>query len=156
MLHYNLGILLLANVIEGTDRLELLTDIKEDHAQAEGVIVNMLMFGLNNTVTLDVKVDSGTLDAIPTTQKSITVPIISIDPYPHHVLAVVQLVQKAVDRDLASGKICQNAHDSLQVILERTLNHLPQSSKSVKKVRDTIFSKDVHYVGRPFPMPFSV
>ncbi|PKX89092.1 uncharacterized protein P174DRAFT_435788 [Aspergillus novofumigatus IBT 16806] len=155
MLHYYLSILLLANIIEATDRFDLLADIEEAYADAESVVVNTLMFGLQNTVKLGVKVESKSHDDVGVTQTSIIAPLISIDPYPHHIVAGVQLVQKAADRELARGKISQGAHENLRAVLERTLGHLPQSSKSVKALRDT-FSKGLQREGGEPPMPYSV
>jgi hypothetical protein len=155
MLHYHLSILLLANVIEATDRLDLLADIEDTIADAESVVVSTLMFGLHNTITITVNMESGTLDHVGATETSVTVPITSIDPYPHHIVAGVQLVQKAVDRDLAVGKISHTAHANLRGLFERTLSHLPQSSKSVKAARET-FSKVVDYIGEPPTVPYSV
>ncbi|KAG2009234.1 hypothetical protein GB937_007830 [Aspergillus fischeri] len=155
MLHYYLSILLLANIIEATDRFDLLADIEVAYADAESVVVNTLMFGLQNTVKLSVKVESKSHDDVGVTQTSIIAPLVSIDPYPHHVVAGVQLVQKAADRELARGKISQGAHETLRAVLERTLGHLPQSSKSVKALRDT-FSKGLQREGGEPPMPYSV
>ncbi|KAL3456967.1 hypothetical protein BJX64DRAFT_29261 [Aspergillus heterothallicus] len=155
MLHYHLSILLFANVLEATDRLDLLADIEDTIADAESVVVSTLMFGLHNTITITVNMDSGTLDHVGATETSVTVPITSIDPYPHHIVAGVQLVQKAVDRDLAVGKISHTAHANLRGLFERTLSHLPQSSKSVKAARET-FAKVADYIGEPLTAPYSV
>ncbi|KAJ0418650.1 hypothetical protein BJY00DRAFT_324813 [Aspergillus carlsbadensis] len=155
MLHYHLSILLLANVIEATDRLDLLADIEDTIADAESAVVSALMFGLHNTITITVNMESGALDHVGATETSVTVPITSMDPYPHHIVAGVQLVQKAVDRDLAVGKISHTAHANLRGLFERTLSHLPQSSKSVKAARET-FSKVVDYIGEPPTVPYSV
>ncbi|KAL4876739.1 hypothetical protein BJY04DRAFT_210387 [Aspergillus karnatakaensis] len=155
MLHYHLSILLLANVIEATDRLDLLADIDDTIANVESIVVNTLMFGLHNTTTISIAFDPGNPSHVGATETTISVPIISIDPYPHHIVAGVQLVQKAVDRDLTLGKISQGAHSNLRGVLERTLNHLPQSSKSVKAACDS-FTKVLHYVGQAPQMPYSV
>ncbi|KAL2813390.1 hypothetical protein BJX63DRAFT_421266 [Aspergillus granulosus] len=155
MLHYHLSILLLANVIEATDRLDLLADIEDTISDAESVVVSTLLFGLHNTITIRVSMESGAPDHVGATETSITVPITSIDPYPHHIVAGVQLVQKAIDRDLAVSKVSHTAHANLRGLFERTLSHLPQSSKSVKAARET-FSKMVDYIGEPPTVPYSV
>ncbi|KAL2869601.1 uncharacterized protein BJX67DRAFT_370800 [Aspergillus lucknowensis] len=155
MLHYHLSILLLANVIEATDRLDLLADIEDTIADAESVVVNTLMFGLHNTITMTVNLESCVPDHVGATETSITVPLISIDPYPHHIVACVQLIQKAVDRDLAVGKVGHTAHASLRGLLERTLSHLPQCSKSVKAAREAL-SRVLHHTGDQPPLPYPV
>ncbi|KAL4914751.1 hypothetical protein BDW62DRAFT_189756 [Aspergillus aurantiobrunneus] len=154
MLHYHLSILLLANVLEATERLDLFADIRETIATVESVVVNTLLFGLHNTITMGVNMDFGVLDHAGATETSVTVPLISIDPYPHHIVAGVRLVQIAIDRDLELRRISHSAHASVRTVLERTLSHLPQSSKSVKAARES-FSKVLHYGGEP-PNPYSV
>ncbi len=153
MLHYHLSILLMANAIEATDRLDLFNEIKETIASAESAVVNTLVFGLHNTTTMAINMDSDGLDHVGATETSVTVPLISIDPYPHHVVAAVQLVQIAIDRELEQRKITHSGHASVRSVLERALNHLPQS-KSVKAARES-FSKVSHYSGEP-PVPYSI
>lgn len=153
MLHYHLSILLMANAVEATDRLDLLSEIKETIASVETVVVNTMVFGLHNTTTMAISMDSGVLDHVGATETSVTVPLISIDPYPHHVVAAVQLVQIAIDRELEQRKITHSGHASVRSVLERALNHLPQS-KSVKAARES-FSKVSHYAGEP-PIPYSI
>lgn len=155
MLHYHLSILLLANVLEATERVDLLTDIKETIERVESVVVNTLLFGLHNTITITINMDSGVLDCVGATETSVTIPLISIDPYPHHIVAGVQLVQIAIDRDLEVRRISHSAHAGVRGVLERTLKHLPQSSKSVKAARES-FSKVVNYAGEQPPVSYSV
>ncbi|KAI9371104.1 hypothetical protein BJX61DRAFT_535097 [Aspergillus egyptiacus] len=154
MLHYHLSILLLANVIEATDRLDLFADIEETIADAESVVVNTLIFGLNNTISMTVDMDTGVVDHVGATDTSITVPIVSIDPYPHHIVAGVQLVRRAIDRDLRRGKISHSANANLRGLLERTLSHLPQTSKSVKAARES-FSALLHCTCENPPVAYS-
>lgn len=134
MLHYHLSILMLVDVIEVTDRHDLLADLGEISSDAETTVVNTLAFGLHNTMILKRRTgyDSGNELSSETTFK---VPIISIDPYPHHVVASVQLVRKSIDRGFDTGKITEDTYHDLLSTLERTLEHLPQSSKSVQAAR---------------------
>ncbi|THC95047.1 hypothetical protein EYZ11_005485 [Aspergillus tanneri] len=143
MLHYHLSILLLVNSIEVTGRLDLLAEVAEASTDAQNVVVNALIFGLHNTVTLSIQPPSVPSGCVCTPGTSASVPIIALDPYPHHIVAVVQLVQKAVDRDLALGKITGSAHKNLQSVLVRALDHLPQSSKSVKAAKGMFLAKDL-------------
>ncbi|RGP60416.1 3-hydroxybutyryl- dehydrogenase [Fusarium longipes] len=126
MLHYHLSILMLVDIIEATDRQDLLPDIADISTDAENTVMNTLAFGLHNTFTLKRPCnDSG--------GKSVfTIPIVSIDPYPHHAVAGVQLLRKGIDRDFEAGKIMEETYQSLLSTLEQTLRHLPQSSKSVQ------------------------
>jgi hypothetical protein len=137
MLHYHLSILLLVDIIEATDRYDLLVGLTEAKTDAENAVVNTLAFGLHNTFTLSVKSEStpASLNDHGGSDFAVTVPIVSIDPYPHHVVAGVQLIRKAIDRDFGLGKITEASYANLQSTLERTLSHLPQSSKSVQAAR---------------------
>jgi hypothetical protein len=128
MLHYHLSILMLVDIIEATDRPDLLPDIIDISIDAENTVMNTLAFGLHNNFTLkrpDDESHSGN-------KAVFTVPIVSIDPYPHHAVAGVQLLRKAIERDFGIGKITEETYQSLLETLERTLRHLPQSSKSVQ------------------------
>ncbi|KAF5679515.1 3-hydroxybutyryl dehydrogenase [Fusarium circinatum] len=132
MLHYHLSILMLVDIIEATDRQDLLSDITDICIDAENTVMNTLAFGLHNTFTLKRPSDSIDGDGLSRRQSVFTVPIVSIDPYPHHAVAGVQLLRKAIDRDFGIGKITEETYQSLLSTLERTLRHLPQSSKSVR------------------------
>ncbi len=144
MLHYHLSILMLADMIDAANRPDLLLKLADSNTDAENVAMNTLDFGLHNNFTLTPKshiclggTDTSGSDApIP----SVTVPIVSIDPYPHHAVAGVQLLHKAIDRDLASRKIGEESYRSLQSTLDRTLSSLPQSSKSVQAAKTTFAS----------------
>ena len=136
MLHYHLSILMLVDVIEVTDRHNLLADLAAVSDDAEITVMNTLAFGLNTTMIL--KRDSDPNSALGSTgsdDSAFTVPLVSVDPYPHHVVAGVELMRKAIDRDFGVGKIIEETHQSLLSTLELTLNHLPRSSKSVQAAR---------------------
>lgn len=123
---------MLVDVIEATDRHDLLADLAEISSNTEITVMNTLAFGLHTTVILKRDSDSEmALVGSPTR----TVPLLSIDPYPHHVVAGVQLMRKAIDRDFGVGKITEETYRSLLSTLELTLSHLPQSSKSVQAAR---------------------
>jgi hypothetical protein len=128
MLHYHLSILMLVDIIEATDRQDLLPDIIDISIDAENTVMNTLAFGLHNTFTLKRPHDHSQNGG----RSVFTIPIVSIDPYPHHAVAGVQLLRKAIDRDFGVGKITEETYQSLLSTLERTLRHLPQSSKSVQ------------------------
>ncbi|SPJ70531.1 uncharacterized protein FTOL_00259 [Fusarium torulosum] len=128
MLHYHLSILMLVDIIEATDRPDLLPDIIDISIDAENTVMNTLAFGLHNNFTLKRPDD----DSHSGNKAVFTVPIVSIDPYPHHAVAGVQLLRKAIERDFGIGKITEETYQSLLETLERTLRHLPQSSKSVQ------------------------
>ena len=146
---------MLVDIIEATERYDLLAGLTETNADAENAVMNALVFGLHNSFTMVVPAASSPTDAEDNLEASFTVPIISIDPYPHHVVASVQLIRKAIDRDLRQGKITDESHANLHSTLEAALSHLPQSSKSVQAARnrfsekataDTMLSRQDPYV----------
>jgi hypothetical protein len=132
---------MLIDIIEATERYDLLTGLAETNADAENAVMNALVFGLQNSFTMAVPSTSSPRDTEDTFEATFTVPIISIDPYPHHVVASVQLIRKAIDRDLREGKITEESHANLQSTLEAALSQLPQSSKSVQAARNLFSEK---------------
>lgn len=138
MLHSHLSILMVLDTIEVADRYDLLAGLKDASIEAENTVMNALAFGLHNTITWRRTIDSPSdLPRGSGTTRSITftVPLLAIDPYPHHIVASVQLMRKAIDRDYRSKKITQDLYDSLNSTLESALKHLPQSSKSIQAAR---------------------
>lgn len=135
MLHYYLSILILTDIIEAANRPDLLAALAEAKGEAENAIMNTLVFGLQNTYTLSVAKSEGDAvrdqGSLQGSLQAITVPLVAVDPYSHHIVAGVQLVQKAIDRDYAAGEMTTECHRNLHWTLERTLNHLPRTSKSV-------------------------
>ncbi|UZP34681.1 hypothetical protein NXS19_002497 [Fusarium pseudograminearum] len=142
MLHYHLGILMLVDIIQVTDRQDLLPDITDISIDAENTIMNTLAFGLHNTFTLK----RPNSDSQNGSRSVYTIPIVSIDPYPHHAVAGVQLLRKAIDRDFGVEKITEETYHSLISTLERTLKNLPQSSKSIAAIAkfSTVSADIVH------------
>ena len=127
---------MLVDIVEATDRFDLLLDLAEAKTDAENAVTNTLVFGLHNRYTLSVDQSPGQAAAAYTgAVVTVTVPLISVDPYPHHVVAGVQLLRKTIDRDHASGKMAGEAYGNLHNTLEQTLSHLPQCSKSVQAAR---------------------
>lgn len=127
------------DTIEVADRYDLLADLKDASIEAENTVMNALVFGLHNSITLRRAINSSSPDlpreSETTSSMTFTVPLIAIDPYPHHVVASVQLMRKAIDRDYKNKKISQDSYDSLNSTLESALKHLPQSSKSIQAAR---------------------
>ncbi|KIW72042.1 hypothetical protein, variant [Phialophora macrospora] len=134
MLHYNLAILMVTDIATATLREDLLSLFSTKRVDAETWVMNCLAFGLNNKYTL--KLHRSPDAAHPPTPSqqatSITVPLVAIDPYPHHVVAAVKLMQHAIDRDFAAEKISTDAYSNLHSTLKQTLSHLPRVSKSVQ------------------------
>ena len=133
MLHYHLAILLFIDIIEATDRHDLLLPLAEAITDTEAAVLNTLVFGLHTEFVLGMNPTSTAESTNSRTNESVAkVSLISIDPYPHHVVAAVRLLRKAIDRDYYQNKISSDAYESLRSTLKSTIDHLPQSSKSVQ------------------------
>lgn len=143
MLHYHLSILMLVDIIEATERYDLMAELEEVKIEAENTVMNTLVFGLhsNYSLNIDPATSSGGSFQDGTIKTTITVPLTSIDPYPHHIVAGVQLVRKAIERDFGLHKITEESYSNLQSTLERTLSLLPQSSKSVLAATTKLLEK---------------
>ena len=127
-LHYYLGILILVNAMEAAERNDLLSQLSKTRLEAEHELLSTLIFGLENQYTIP----GGFRGA---TDKSITASFIAIDPYPHHVVAATQLMQKVVSREYRQGRIKVEEHQDLTRTLRDCLDQLPATSKSVQAAR---------------------
>ncbi|KAI6783614.1 uncharacterized protein J7T54_005643 [Emericellopsis cladophorae] len=132
MLHYHLSILMLADIVEATERFDLMANLKVLTAEAENTVMDTLVFGLNSMFTLSINPNSASTQGHAT---SITVPLTAVDPYPHHIVAAMQLVRKAIERDYSAGKIAPDSYATLRATMEKTLDLLPQSSKSIQAAK---------------------
>lgn len=132
---------MLVDVIEGADREDLLGELSHVRSDAETTVLNTLAFGLHTNLTLKRHPLLEGQDCFhPQGGSTLTVTIISVDPYPHHIVAGVQLIHKAIERDLALGNIAKETFSDLLTTLKLTLEHLPQSSKSVQAARAKFLS----------------
>lgn len=135
-LHYHLCILMLVDIAEATDRQDLLLEFSSMRRDAESWVLNCLKFGLANKYTLRRAGQEG--------ESSVTVRLIAIDPYAHHVVASVKLMQQAIDRDYLAGKLGTDAYNDLLATLTETLAQLPQGSKSVQIARASLSSRPLY------------
>ena len=114
MLHYHLSILMLVDIVEATERFDLMASLKVLIAEAENTVMDTLIFGLNSMFTLSINPNSALTQGLAT---SITVPLTAVDPYPHHIVAAMQLVRKAIERDYSMGKITPNSYATLRATM---------------------------------------
>lgn len=117
------------DAIETARRTDILKQMRITRSEAEGSIMNCLVFGLSNQFTMPKRTGDGQ-DTV------ITAPLVAIDPYPHHVVAAVQLLWKGTERDYGAGNLDLSTLQNLQSILLNTLELLPQSSKSVQNAKE--------------------
>lgn len=132
MLHLNLCILMVSDMLIATNRDDLLLLFSAKSINAESWVMNCLVFGLSNKYTLQLPAG---FNGAASKSDTVTVPLVAIDPYAHHVVAAVKLMQQAIDRDLRAGKIGSDAYSDMLTTLMQTLEHLPQCSKSVQSAR---------------------
>ena len=142
------------DIIEATERYDLVEDMREINVEAENTVMNTLVFGLHNTYSININPTGTAVEA--GTKSSITVALTAIDPYPHHILAGVQLVRKAIERDFGLGKIAEESYANLQSTLERTLSLLPRTSKSVQAARMKLSEKLSGDVSEHHPDPYRI
>ncbi|KFY29143.1 hypothetical protein V491_00175 [Pseudogymnoascus sp. VKM F-3775] len=127
MLHYHLCILIMIDAIETARRTDILDQWIITRSEAEGSTMNCLVFGLSNNFTIPQRRGEDIL---------VTVPLVAIDPYPHHVVAAVRLLWLGMERDYESGNLDLFTSENLQSILLQTLDLLPQTSKSVRNAKE--------------------
>jgi hypothetical protein len=162
MLHYHLGILMLVDAVEAAERSDLLSQLTETRMDAEREVVNTLKFGLDSTYTIYYGGSGGAQMAdSPTTDsqnsladQSIKASFVQIDPYPHHMVAGIQLMNKVISREFRQGKIKVEAYRYLKSTLLKALEQLPQTSKSVQEALQylqTSFSELQPVPGKPSP-----
>lgn len=139
-MHYHLCILMLVDIAEATDRQDLLMEFTPKRVDAESWVLNCLKFGIANKYTIRRTTDDASeqLTSSSKPRAAATVSLIALDPYAHHVVAAVKLMQQALDRDYASGKLNSDAHQDLLSTLKETLSCLPQGSKSVQIARASL------------------
>jgi hypothetical protein len=132
VMHFNLAILIAVDSLSASERHDLLKQFSAKRVEAESWVLNCLVFGLTNKYTIS----QGT--------QSATVPIMAFDPYAHHIVAAVKLMQQAIDRDFAASKITTDAYNDLATTLAQALQHLPASSKSVQAARNKAHSQPLY------------
>lgn len=117
------------DAIETARRTDILDGLIITRSEAEGSTMNCLVFGLNNHFIIPQRKGE-------TEDTFVTVPLLAIDPYPHHVVAAVRLLWLGTERDYETGKLDLGTLENLQSILLQTLDLLPQTSKSVQNAKE--------------------
>lgn len=142
MLHYHLGVLMLVDAVEAAERTDLLSQLTEKRLDAEREVFNAIKFGLESTLTIYPwpRGDAQSVSELdtPSSDQSISATFVQIDPYPHHMVAGVQLMNKVVGREFRQGKIKVEAYRYLKSTLLKTLEQLPATSKSVQAARQQL------------------
>lgn len=130
MLHWHLGILILMDGIEASGRLDLISKPESIWTDSVHGAVNTLKFGSANSISMT--------GGAPGEHTHCS--FLSIDPYPHHVVAAAQLLSKAIVRDHEKGNIGDEAFRNLTDIIATAMDQLPNTSSSVQMARGRIHS----------------
>ena len=139
MLLYYLGCLILVDALEAVNRSDLLNGLAQTSLEAEHECFNVLKFGLESKYTIvPCRGDSDGVSDAEFCTKPFTVSFVAIDPYPHHVVAAVRLMNKAFLRHYYDGTIRREAYLHLSSTLQQALNELPQNSKAGESAKETL------------------
>lgn len=143
------------DAVEIAGRMDLLEKLKVVKTDAEGSLFNCLIFGLNNYYLLprgnrpareaqySIRHAEDNERAVPNSMRK--VPLIAIDPYPHHVVAGVRILWKAVERDLENDWLDHGVAEHMQDTMFNALKLLPQASKSVRIARQQVEASLIRY-----------
>ncbi|KAJ4505601.1 hypothetical protein HRR83_008600 [Exophiala dermatitidis] len=146
MLHHNLGLLILIDGVAAAERSDLLAQLTQVRLEAERELLDAINFGLDNSYTIhgpprrsSVSGVSGGISGVQSSSNSfptvLSASLVAINPYPHSLVAAIQLVDKAVSRDYMQGKVGLEAYRRLKTTLLRALEQSPQMSMSVEAAR---------------------
>ena len=148
------------DAVEIAGRMDLLEKLKVVKTDAEGSLFNSLIFGLNNHYLLPREnrpareAAQYSLQHAEDTERAVAnstrkVPLIAIDPYPHHVVAGVRILWKAVERDLEKDWLDHGVAEHMQHTMLNALKLLPQASRSVRTARqqaEASFTRNRYYL----------
>ncbi|KAM0456089.1 hypothetical protein ACHAPV_007335 [Trichoderma viride] len=126
LLHYHMGLLLLCSLTASIERTDIVTNFDAVRRESVHTIFSTISFGLSCRVAL------GKGEAQRRHKLS---SLISLDPYPHHILASLQLAAEVLLIYLERDEIAQDAFDSFCRIMFDALDELPQYLQSVQRVR---------------------
>ena len=147
VLLYYLGILILVDALEAAKRPDLLQQLSETSLGAEHECFNVLKFGLESTYTIATnQVESSQAFNSSLSTSSLMISFVAIDPYPHHVIAAIRLMNKAFLQQCVQGTIEDEAYVQVASTLCKALDQLPQNSKAVQSARDNM-QESMHSYG---------
>ncbi|CZR59983.1 uncharacterized protein PAC_09878 [Phialocephala subalpina] len=143
VLHYHLGVLILADAVEAANRPDLLSQLSETRLDAEQESFNVLKFGLESKYTiygpLEGLYNDSDINLIAySTGQPITTSFVAIDPFPQYVVASVRLMKKTISRKYRQGNIKHEAYVHLSSTLLKALEQLPRSSKMVQSAWENL------------------
>lgn len=135
LLHYYLGIRILIDTVEAVDRSDLLSQLSDIMEDVEQRVLNILVFGLNNSYRIQLHDTSSHGDDPKATVSTIGMSLIGVDPYPHYVVLAVQLLEKSIARKYHQGGMEQDTYAHLLSTLLRVMDAVPRMSSFACNVR---------------------
>lgn len=108
------------------ERMDIVPNFDAVRRESVHVIFSTISFGLSCQVALGKN---------ETRRSRKLSSLISLDPYPHHILASLQLAAEVLLIYLERDEIAQDAFDSFCRIAFDALDELPQNLQSVQRVR---------------------
>ncbi|UKZ49187.1 hypothetical protein TrVGV298_003430 [Trichoderma virens] len=125
-LHYHMGLVLLCRLAVSIERRDIVPDFDAVRRESVHAIFSTISFGLSCQVALS-------KDRAQRGRELSS--LISLDPYPHHILASLQLATDVLLLYLKQDEIAQDTFDSFCRIAFDTLDELPQCLQSVQRVK---------------------
>ncbi|RFU77470.1 hypothetical protein TARUN_4773 [Trichoderma arundinaceum] len=147
-LHYYMGLLLLCNLVSSIDRVDIVPNFESVRRESVHAIFSTISFGLSCQVSFnggESQQRNGNLCSL-----------ISSDPYPHHILASLQLAADVLLIYLERDEIAHDAFESCCRIVFDALDQMPQCLVSVQKVKKLLYDKlakgiSLRYAGSDAP-----
>ncbi|KNG81079.1 hypothetical protein ANOM_011046 [Aspergillus nomiae NRRL 13137] len=135
MCHWYLGVLLLVDAIEASERPDLLSQLNLARDDAVQGAINGFKIGSTSRYVF-----SDVISLAGRQTRKAQCPLLAIDPYPVHTIASSHLVLRIITKDHEDGKITVEAFETLLEIISNALEHLPGTSHSVEVARQHVRS----------------
>lgn len=143
ILHWYLGILMLADSAASNGRSEFLERLTIPKAEAVQMVLTILKFGLESTFKPITNNESiGEVQQVSTaffsTKLATAACFVAWDPYSHHTMAAVKFVFDARSSDFAEERIERDAFEHILFVLSLALTTMPCCSKYIQKTRHLV------------------
>ena len=125
-----MGLVLLCSLVSSINRLDIVPNLEAVRRQAVHCIFTTISFGISIQVALEGRSSNRSL-----------VPLVSLDPYPHHVLASLQLATDVLLDYLERGEISRDTLESSCRIAFDALDKLPQCLSTVQAGKQILHGK---------------
>jgi hypothetical protein len=135
-----MGLVLLCNLVSSIERMDIVPHFETVRRESVHAIFSTISFGLSCQVAFN-KSEAQHNKKLAS--------LISLDPYPHHILASLQLGADVLLTYLKRDEIAHDAFESSCRIVFDTLDELPQCLRSVQRVKKLLYHKLVENIHPP-------